>query len=535
MSSKSFLKGAAILGIAGIIVKIMGAFFRIPLGNMIGEEGMGYYQASYPIYVALLTISTAGIPTAISKLVSEKNAIGDRFGAHRVFKISFILLFIIGIITSSILFFGAKTIVKLIGSEGAYYSMMAIAPALLFVPIMAAYRGYFQGLQDMVPTAISQIIEQFGRTVVGILLAIFLLKKGTKMAAAGASFGAAAGAITGAIMIIIIYYKRRKKILYEIKSSPIKEQESASKIIQRIFSIAIPITIGAAILPIMNMVDVAIVMRRLQEIGFSPDEATGLYGQLTGMAAPLINLPQIITVGLAVSLVPAISDATKRRDVSSVRSTIQMGTRVALLIGLPAAIGLVTLSKPIMLLLYPLQQESAVSAASSLSILGFGIIFLTLVQTFTGILQGLGRQTIPVINLFIGTIFKVLATYFLTGIHSLNVKGAAIGTVTAYAVAALLNFFAVKRLTHTKFSMVNFIIKPVISVMAMSISVIFVYGRLIDVLGNKLATLAAIGVGAVIYGLMLFATGGITKTDFEMIPGGRKLAKILSMIGLLRK
>ncbi|TCO71366.1 putative polysaccharide biosynthesis protein [Marinisporobacter balticus] len=538
MSSKSFLKGAAILAAAGIIVKIMGAFFRIPLGNMIGSEGMGYYQTSYPIYVALLTISTAGIPTAISKLVSEKNAVGDRYGAHRIFKVSFALLFIIGIVTSAILFFGSGMIVKFMKNEGARASMVAIAPALLFVPIMAAFRGYFQGLQDMVPTAISQIIEQFGRTVVGFLLAYYLLNKlnkGLEIAAAGASFGAAAGAITGTLMIILIYYMRRKKILKEIGLRPIQKQEPAGKILTRILYIAIPITIGAAILPIMNMIDATIVMRRLQAIGFSPDEANGLYGQLTGFAAPLINFPQMLTVGLAVSLVPAISEASQRRDMKTVRSTVQMGTRIAVLIGLPAAMGLVILAKPIMILLFPLKPESAIGAAGSLAILGIGVIFLSLVQTFTGILQGLGRPTVPVINLFIGSIFKILATYFLTGIPSLNVKGAAIGTVTAYAIAAILNFFAVKRLTKTKFSVTNFVIKPVIAVSAMSISVLFVYTRFVDVFGNKLTTVVAIGVGALIYGLMLLTTGGITKEDFEMIPGGRKMAKVLGMMGLLRK
>jgi stage V sporulation protein B len=535
MSSKSFLKGAFILGVAGIIVKIMGAFFRIPLGNIIGEEGMGYYQASYPIYVLLLTISTAGIPTAISKLVSEKNAVGDRYGAHRVFRVSFLLLLSIGIVTSAILFFGSGMIVKMIKNKGAYYSMRAIAPALLFVPIMATYRGYFQGLQDMMPTAISQIIEQFGRTVVGLILAMVLLDQGTKVAAAGASFGAAAGAITGALIIIFIYYRRREQIFKEIHMQPIGKQESSAKIIYQIFSIAIPITLGAAVIPLMNMIDVGMVMRRLQAVGFSAKVANGLYGQLTGMAAPLINFPQIVTVGLAVSLVPAISDASQRKDIRLINSTVQAGTRVALLIGLPAALGLATLAKPIMLLLFPLQQESALNAAASLSILAFGVIFLTLVQTFTGILQGLGKPGIPVKNLFLGALLKIVLTYVLTGIPVVNIKGAAIGTVAAYSIAALLDFYAVKRLTQTTFSIINFIVKPVIAVAAMSISVIFAYNYFASILGNQWATLVAIGCGGIIYGLMLLATGGIKREDFEMIPGGRKIGKILSMIGLLRK
>lgn len=536
MGSKSFLKGAVILGIAGIIVKIMGAFFRIPLGNIIGDEGMGYYQASYPIYVLLLTISTAGIPTAISKLVSEKYAVGDPYGAHRVFKVSFILLLITGIVTSSIMFFGSRRIVEIIKSPPeAYYSMLAIAPALLFVPIMAAFRGYFQGIQDMVPTAVSQIIEQFGRTVVGLVLALFLFRKGIDLAAAGASFGAAAGGITGAIIIILIYYKRRHSIFQEIQSRPRFKKENSGKIIYRIMSIAIPITMGAAIIPVMNMIDLAIVMRRLQDIGYSAEVANELYGQLTGMAAPLINLPQIITVGLAVSLVPAISDAVQRKNNLLVKNTIQSGTRAALLLGLPSAAGLIILSKPIMLLLYPLQQTSAVNAADILSILGFGVIFLTLLQTFTGILQGLGRPSIPVVNLFIGAVFKVILTYFFTGIYSINIKGAAIGTVMAYGIAALLNFLAIKRLTKVDFSTMDVLIKPVIAVIAMSISVLFIYGRLTNILGNRLTTLIAVSVGIMIYGLMLLATGGITKADFQMIPGGNRIIKILNRLGLMRR
>ncbi|SHI96606.1 stage V sporulation protein B [Geosporobacter subterraneus DSM 17957] len=535
MSNKSFLKGAVILGIAGMIVKIMGAFFRIPLGNIIGATGFGYYQAAYPIYVLLLTVSTAGIPTAISKLVSEKNAVGDRHGAFKVFKVSFILLFITGIITSSILFFGAKIIVNLIKSPGAYYSMVAIAPALLFVPVMSAFRGFFQGRQDMTPTAVSQVMEQFARVVVGLSLAILLLDRGLEISAAGASFGAAAGGIMGAVTIIIIYFRRRSSILCELKGAPAHKQDSWGKIIYRLLTIAVPITVGAAIIPTMNMIDVAIVVRRLQTIGFTYEQANDMYGQLTGMAMTIINLPQILTVALAMSLVPAISEANQRRDRLQIQNTIQTGTRVALLIGLPAAAGLVALSKPIMLLLYPLKPESAASAAAPLAVLAVGVIFLTLVQTFTGILQGLGRPTVPVCNLFIGAVVKVILTYFLTGIPSINIKGAAFGTVMAYGVAAVLNFLAVRRLTKTKFDVVQFVIKPLIAITSMSVAVLLIYSQFVDILGNRTTAVTAIGIGALIYGFMLLATGGITAADFDLMPGGRKLVKLLRIFGLLRK
>ncbi|MEL7658285.1 MAG: oligosaccharide flippase family protein, partial [Bacillota bacterium] len=202
MAKKSFIQGAVILGIAGIIIKVMGAFFRIPLANMIGDKGMGYYQTAYPIYVLFLTLATAGIPIAISKMVSERVAVDHHYEAYRVFRVSFILLFSIGICSSAILFFGAGYIVNAIGNPGAKYAMMAIAPALLFVPIMAAYRGYFQGMQDMKPTATSQVVEQFFRVTAGLILAYLLLEKGRDFAAAGASFGATAGSITGLIAVM---------------------------------------------------------------------------------------------------------------------------------------------------------------------------------------------------------------------------------------------------------------------------------------------------------------------------------------------
>lgn len=535
MSRKTFLQGAIILGVAGVIVKILGAFFRIPLANMIGDEGMGYYQTAYPIYVFLLVLSTAGIPTAISKIVSEKNAVGNRYGAHRVFKISFILMFAIGIVTSSILFFGAKYIVEILKNPGAYYSMIAIAPALLFTPIMAAYRGYFQGLQDMKPTAVSQIVEQFIRVAVGFSLAFVFISEGLEVAAAGASFGAAAGAVGGSVLLIWIYLGRRKSINEELKHSSHTSIESASQILKRVFIIAIPITIGAAIMPIMNMVDVAIVMRRLQAVGFTPEAANSLYGQLTGMAGPIINFPQVLSMGIAMSLVPVISDAYERKDYSFLRLNVESGVRISMLIGLPCAFGLITLSEPIMLLLYPMQKASAVSAAASLSILAFGIIFLSLVQTLTGILQGLGKPSIPVVNLFIGGIFKIAATYILTGMPSINIKGAAFGTLIAYTIATVLNLNAVKKYTNSKFDIKLTVIKPLISAIAMSLSVYFIFHFLVDFFGSNLSTAISILVGAFVYGLTLIITKGITYQDLEVTPKGKKMANLLIKLKLLSK
>ncbi|WP_312095476.1 polysaccharide biosynthesis protein, partial [Aminipila sp.] len=255
MSKKSFLKGAAILGVAGLLVQVMGAIFRIPLGNIIGDDGMGYYQTAYPIYVFLLVFSTNGAPAAISKMTSERIAVGRNDEAHRVFKLSFILMFALGIVASSIFFFGAEPIVKALGNPGAYYAMLSIAPALLFVPIMAVFRGYFQGMQEMGPTAVSQLTEQAVRVAIGLILAVMLVPKGLEYAAAGATVGTSIGPIAGVAILIVIYLYKKSKLPLSNETKD-TSKESAGSILKTLAAIAVPITIGVSILPIMNIADV---------------------------------------------------------------------------------------------------------------------------------------------------------------------------------------------------------------------------------------------------------------------------------------
>ena len=537
MAGKSFLQGAVVLGIAGLIIKVMGAVFRIPLANIIGDTGMGYYQTAYPVYVLLLTLSTAGVPVAISKMVAERNALGHSYEAYRVFRISFALLFAIGISSSAVLFFGAGTIVNYLGNPGAKMAMMSIAPALFFVPIMASFRGFFQGMQNMKPTAISQVVEQLFRVVIGLTLAVFLVDQGLEYAAAGASFGATAGAVAGLIAVGGMFLFYRTGIFKRISKPAGERSERSSKILLQILVIAVPITIGAAIMPIMNTIDVAIVINRLTVSGFTPEAANDLYGQLTGMAGPLINFPQVLTQAIAMSLVPAIAAAYKRRETDFLRYNVELGLRTSLIIGLPCALGLMTLSEPIMLLLYPAQKASAISAAPSLFILSFGVIFLSTVQILTGVLQGMGKQLIPVRNLAIGAVVKVMLTHYLTAIPTINIRGAAIGTVCAYIVASILNLMAVRKYTGARFDFRLTIVKPGISGLTMSVAVFGVH-QLLNVLfnsiidstnmANALATALAILTGVVVYVFMLFATRAITSEELKLMPKGDKLIRIFA-------
>jgi stage V sporulation protein B len=387
-------------------------------------------------------------------------------------------------------------------------------------------------MQDMKPTAASQVIEQFFRVAAGLCLAYLLIGHGLEFAAAGASFGATAGSVTGLITVAAIYSFRKNGLRGDVERTRRAGTERSAEILARIFMIAVPVTIGAAIMPIMNTIDVGIVMRRLQETGWTEEAANGLYGQLTGMAGPLINFPQVLTQAIAMSLVPAVAAARQQKDFVFLNDNVRLGLRTAMMIGLPCALGLMTLSEPIMLLLYPFQRASAVSAAPCLFIMAVGVIFLSLVQTLTGVLQGLGRPMIPVINLFIGAVAKVILTYTLTGVADINIRGAAIGTVAAYAIASALNAVAVKRLTGVKFDVMLCCVKPVASALAMSAVVWVAYRILFAFFGNALSTLLSVLLGVAVYCAMLFLTRSVRKEELKVLPKGGKL---LNAINRFRK
>ncbi len=525
--NKTFVKGAVILGIAGLTIKVLGAAFRIPLTNIIGDDGMGYYQTAYPIYVLFLTIATAGIPTAISRMVAERNAIDQPYEAHRVFRLSFLLLLAIGLFSSSILFFGAERITALIQEPEAVYAMKAIAPALFFVPLMASFRGYFQGRQNMTPTAVSQVVEQLFRVAIGLGLAVYFLPKGLQYSAAGASFGATAGGIFGFIGIMVLYLRKKKEIAADLEFADRTPKETTGAILLGLLVIAVPITIGASIMPIINAIDTAIVKSRLVEIGYDSDLARGLYGQLTGMAAPLINFPQVLTQAVAMSLVPVVASSHRRDQQAFMQRNIALGLRFALLLSIPCAMGMTVLSEPIMLLLYPMQKESAASAAGCLAILAAGIVFLATVQTLTGVLQGVGKQLLPVRNLFFGAMVKVVVTYVLTGIPSVNVRGAALGTVAAYLVAAALNLAAVRKHTKTSIDIGLTFLKPLLSASVMGAAVWAIHRMTVGSMGNSLATLLSITAGVAVYFSMILATKAVTVSEIGMMPKGDRLVRWL--------
>lgn len=524
-AADSFIKGAFILGISGVFVKIIGAFFRIPLANLLGPEGISYYSSAYPIYNFFIVLATAGLPTALAKIISEQRAMGDYRNLDRTFKSGLLLMSAVGLFGTLVMFFGADLIVKGIKNENAALAFKALAPAIVIVSVMAVFRGFFQGFQHMKPFASSQIYEQFARVIVGYGLAVFFLTSGTDIAAAGATFGATTGAIAGLAVIFFMYRRFRKANRDMFLSNMSGELIPKRTLIKRIVQIAIPITLGAAVMPLMNTIDVMLVMNRLTDIGLG-EEANDLYGMLSGYAATLVNLPQVITSAIQISIVPAVAALFVRSQVNDLSRTIQNGIRMTLIISLPATAGLVLLAQPIMELLYPRQVEFAQTTGNILSILGFGVIFLGMFQVTTGILQGLSLQNRPAMNLMIGAVIKIILTYVLVGIPSINIYGAAYSTLAAYGIATLLNLITMSKRANIRFEAKKVLVKPLIAVFVMSIVVLIGYHGSKMILPSKLATVIAIGLGMIAYFYMLFKTQTLTEEDYAMMPGGRKLKKI---------
>lgn len=536
-SRESFLKGALILSLAGVIVKIMGAFFRIPLSNLIGSIGMGYYQVVYPIYTLFLTLAVAGFPTALAKLVSEQRAVGDFKGANKTFRISYTVLFITGLISFSIFFFGAEFISTVIlKNSGAYAAMVAISPALLFVPLMSSYRGYFQGRRDMTKIAVSQVIEQFFRVSLGLFLGYMLMKSyGPEMGAAGGVLGAAIGGFASAAFLIYIYLRNTKERKAEIAHSSHIKTESTGTILKKLLYVAIPITIGACVMPLVNMVDSVIVVRRLQVAGFDIDMANSLLGQLSGMAIPIVNLPVVIDQAIGMSLVPSISEAYALNQINRARKEAKTGLKTILLVVLPCTFGLAALATPIMSLLFPsIEATGPASLGTLLFVVAPSAIFLGLVYAQNGILQGMGKPMVPVMALLVGMLFKVVISYTLTGIASVNIIGSGIGTVSAYAVASIIEFIYIKKHMQLKLSPKEFIIKPLLTVITMFVVVKLSYGVTVGFLGNALVTLISISIGGIVYGLVLLGIGGITKEELMSMPKGEKIYSILRKFKLMK-
>ncbi len=526
---KSFVKGAAILGVAGIIVKVIGAVFRIPLVDAVGTEGMGYYNVAYPIYALLLVISTAGIPTAISKMVSEKAAVGDHTAAYNTFRVAFRLLILVGLFTSAIMFAASTWIANgIVLQPKGTLSLMAISPALFFVAALSAYRGYFQGMQMMAPTAITQVIEQVGKLGFGLYLAYQWMPAGPEYGAAGALVGVSISEVCALVYIVGMYRRRKRGIMQSVDFKRLGRGELRSNAtIKRLLLIAIPVTLGGCVMPIVASIDSVIILRNLLAIGASQQAAASMYGMLTGVVNPLINMPAVLSLALAMSLVPSISESLAQRDIKQLKTKAAFGFKLAIFIGMPAAFGFAILAGPIIHMLFrSIVNTEFELSVSLLQILSLGVLFLTLVQSMTGVMQGLGKPALPVIGLTVGAVVKVFVSIWLIRDPDINIAGAVIGTMCCYAIAALMDIIFVVRNVKLRLSFPDHILKPMIATALMGGVAILTY-RMVSGYSNTLGVLAAILLAMIVYGLALSFMHAITKEEMGLMPGGGKMRRLM--------
>jgi len=529
-TKKSFVRGAAILGITGFLVKLIGVLYGIPLNKILGAGGAGVYGSAYPFYTYLLMLSTAGLPPTIAKLVAESVSKGDHAGAKKIFKISMVLMAGLGLLFSTTLFVFAEEIaVNFAHDPLAKLPIMAIAPAIFFVSIMASIRGYFQGLQNMVPTAVSQLVEQVIKIIFGITLAMLLIPRGIEYGAMGAMIGIVISELMGLLVAIGFYIKKAPKI-----SKDIKTDKTAKSILKSILSIAFPILLGASIMPLVQMIDTNLIKVRLQSIGYTLEVSRDLFGLFSRFVNQLVNVPGSISLAFCVSMVPAAAAAVAKKDNNLLNRNIFLGYKLSMMVALPSAVGLFILAGPIMDLLYRSEfvenPEYFIIATNLLKIISGGVVFLSILQTFNGLLQGMGKVFVPVIALSSGAITKIILCYVLVGTPYFNIYGAPISTFACYMVAAIIDIIIVKKLTKVKFSQNRFNIKLVLATSLMGASAWGGYELLSRLVGARPATILAVVIGVILFvlGLMIFKV--LTKEEMRSIPGGKKLIKIYDLI-----
>lgn len=528
---EGFMQGVITLMFSQVLIKILGLVYTLYLTNRegFGDKGNGICASGYQIYALLLTISSIGVPSAISKLVSERVAVGDNKGAHRIFKIAFATFAIIGLVGSLLLFFGANVIANnWLQIPEAEMTLVALSPAIFFVTVASVMRGYFNGRQKISVGARSQTLEQVFKTLLTIIvveIVAILSNVSTEWMAAGANLASTLATFLGFSYLFLYYRTERKEIASEIKNTVNYKYERVSTIIKRILFVSIPITLTAIMSSINKNVDSFTVVRNLKK--FMPeDQATALYGILGGKVDTLTSLPLAINVAFSTALVPAISAAKARNDHKTITEKTSFSLLVSMLIGLPCTVGMFIFAQPILNLLFPNANDGALI----LQISSLTIIFTILDQTINGALQGYGKLMIPTVSLAVGVVVKFILNITLIPNPNFGVYGAAIGSVACHAVAFCIAITALRKNIKLNLTFSKFVIKPIIATAIMGICSYFTYLALRGIIIERLATIIAIVVAVIIYVLAVLVLKIFTKEEFKMMPAGGKIVKILEKI-----
>lgn len=531
---ESFMQGVFAMMFSQVLIKLIGLIYKLYLTNRegFGDEGNAIYSSGFYIYSLLLTLSSVGIPNAISKLVSARIAIGDNKGANRIFKIAFFTFGLLGFIGTCILFFGAHYIANfIIQIPEAELTLVALSPSIFFVALICVIRGYFNGNGTLKVTANSQTLEQIFKAVFTILLVeIVAIAMGlnTAVMAAGANLATTVATI-GSFIYLFVFYKNNRTLNVNA-TGVITQKESIWKVIKSILYVSIPISLSAILSSVSKNIDSTTVVRGLKT--FMDENAAKIqYGILSGKVDTLTSLPLSFNIAFATALVPALSYARAKKDMSTANKRVSFSILVTILIGLPCTAGMFVFAEPILKLLFPAQS----SGAFLLQISSLAIIFTVLAQTINGALQGIGKVMIPALAFTIGVIVKFIINITLVPVPQIGVNGAAIGTIACNIIACFIGFTVLKKNMDIKFQFSKYILKPILATAMMSICSYAIYIILLKIVSLRIAALIAIALAVVIYVLSVISLKVFTKEEIYMIPYGQKVYKVLVRLGIYKE
>lgn len=525
----------AILALAGIIVRLIGFAYRIPLRNILGDEAQGCYSKAFVIYSFGLIISSYGLPAAISKIVSARIAVKKYKEAHKVFISALGVALVVGTISASIMYFGATFFEKLVYSANSRYAIRALAPTLLIFSIMAVIRGYFQGMNTMIPTAISQIVEQIFNAIFSILMASLLLSQGYGLAAAGGTMGTGFGAAAGLLTLVAIYMMSRNMLRKRMRRDQHEDlgitHLSISKLI---LMTSIPIIIGSATFHITNLLDMIMINDAFRFHGFERAYADKMYGVLTGQYKIIVTLPISIASALAAATIPSITTSKVLKDTQQMIKKINLAIRFTMFVAIPACIGMFVLAKPILSMLFT--ENPSLDLSTKLLMIGsISVVFFSLSTISIGILQGIDKLKIPVINSVKSLVIKMIFNVILLYVFNTNLYGAVITNIIFALSSAYFNMSSIRKYTHIRFDIKKTYVIPAISALLMGAICHVTYTTIIFLKGgNTLATLFAIAIGAMTYLILLIKLKGVNKTELRAMPKGEKVVAILAKVRLIK-
>lgn len=535
-SNRLFFSGVLILTFSNILIKVIGLTLKIPLQHILGDEGMAYYDVAYKIYVWFYTISTAGLPVAVSILISESRVKGNFLEAKRIFNITITLFVIIGLFGMGVMMGGAKLFAAAYKFSDSYIAILAIAPTLFFICISSAIRGYFQGYQNMFPTAISQIIEAVGKLTMGLLFAFYGIKQGYSLptVAALTILGLTIG-VAAAMLYLCVSKLLFKEISYNDEYRCLKNDSLPIRSVKRLLWLliisSIPIMLSASVMSFTGMLDGMILSRRLQSIGYAEALTREIYGNYNIVVVSMFNFPPALIYPISYSIIPMLSAAIASGDKKHVNFIMNSTLKIAALIAIPCSIGMSILAEPILKLLFI--EESAVRAAPLLSVLSLSIFFVGMLAITTAVLQAYKLERKPIVSMIAGSVVKLVSSYILIGIPQIGVYGAPIGTFLCYLVISMINFYFIAKYVNLIPSIRQIFIRPFLASLFCAGAAIGSYRLFEMIILPKVATLSAITFAALVYIIAVFVFRCISKEDILLLPKGQRIYRLLHRIKLI--